>query len=54
MTFCREFKVLPESGGFLDQPADVMVRWRDYMLIEGEALEMRRKIDEAQTKARRH
>jgi len=54
MSFCREFKQLPEPGGYLDQPADVMVRWQDYMTVEGEALEMRRKIEEAQAKGRKN
>jgi hypothetical protein len=52
MKMCQEFKALPERGGYLDQPADVMVRWHDYIVIEGEALEMRRRIEEAQAKAR--
>jgi hypothetical protein len=52
MIFCREFGVLPESGGYLDQPTDVMVRWQDYMVIEAEALETRRKIDEVRAKAK--
>jgi hypothetical protein len=54
MTFCREFGGLPEAGGYFDQPADVIVRWQDYATIEAEANEMKRKIDEAQAKARQH
>lgn len=53
MIFCREFKQLPESGGYLDQPADVIVRWQDYMVVEAEAMAVRRRIEEAQAKARR-
>jgi len=52
MTVCREFGALPESGGYLDQPADVMVRWQDYAVVEGEAREARRRIAEVQAKAR--
>lgn len=54
MSFCREFKTLPEPGSYFDQPADTMLRWHDYIAVEGEAHEMRRKIDEAQSKARRN
>lgn len=54
MSFCREFKALPEPGGYMDQPADVMIRWHDYISIESEANEIRRKIDETQAKARRN
>lgn len=52
MTFCREFRTLPEAGGYLDQPADLMVRWRDYLGIEAEAMETRRRIDAVAAKAR--
>jgi hypothetical protein len=53
MTFCRKFSQLPERGGFLDQPADVMVRWQDYIDAENEALELRRKLDEARAASKR-
>ena len=54
MMACEDFGALPESGGYLDQPADMMVRWQEYAVIRGEALEMRQKIGEAQAKARQH
>lgn len=52
MKFCREFRALPEAGGFLDQPADVMVRWEDYLLIEGEAMATRKRIDAVRAQSR--
>lgn len=52
MKFCREFGVLPEPGGYLDQPADVIVRWQSYGVAEGEAMETRRRIAEVSAKLR--
>jgi hypothetical protein len=48
MTFCREMKMTYTE--YLDQPADVMVRWRQYLDIESEAAEFRRRIDESRAK----
>lgn len=50
MTFCREFHMT--YAEYLEQPADVMVKWRQGLDAEAEGQETRRKIDEAQAKMR--
>ena len=52
MTFCREFHCLPVAGGYFDQPARLMNRWQQYLVVEREAGEMRRKIEEAKSRRR--
>jgi len=54
MTFCREFHCLPEPGGYLDQPADVMVQWGQMLAAEREGQEMARKIEQARAKAKQN
>ncbi len=49
MTTCREFGVLPEPGGYLDQPADLMVRWEQYRRVESEARQLRADINHARS-----
>ena len=49
MTACREFGVLPYVGGYLDQPADLMVRWSQYRTIESETRVLRSTLDHTRT-----
>jgi hypothetical protein len=50
MTFCREMRMTYLE--YLEQPADVMVKWRQYLNEEAKAAEIRRKRDEHRAKAR--
>jgi hypothetical protein len=52
MTFCREFHITPAE--YPEQPADVVVKWRQMWAAEVEGETMRRKIEEARAKARQH
>lgn len=50
MARCRRFGTLPEAGGFLDQPADLMELFRDYESIEAEADALAEGINTARRK----
>lgn len=50
MAFCREFHMTPTE--YLAQPADVLLGWRQYLQVEAEARDVRRRIDEAGRSAR--
>jgi len=50
MTFCREFRMSPTE--YEAQPADIILRWQQYLVVEREAGELRRKIEEAKARRR--
>ena len=52
MTFCREFHISPKD--YLEQPADVVIQWRQMLIAEREGQEMARKIEDARLRARQH
>jgi len=54
MKFCREFRCLPDAGGYFDQPADLMVQWHQMLGAEGEGHAMRLRLEEARARARQH
>lgn len=48
MTFCREMKMTYTE--YLQQPADVMVRWRQFLDTEAEASEFRQRVESSRSK----
>ena len=48
MTVCREFGMSPAD--YEAQPADMMLRWQQYLVVEADARETRRKLDEARSR----
>jgi hypothetical protein len=52
MLNCRDFGALPEAGGYLDQPADLMIHWREYADVEREVRKERGELDRAMAEMR--
>ena len=48
MTFCRAFGWTPDQ--YDSAPADKIMRWRDYLTVESEVAEVRRRMDEMRSK----